>query len=99
MTANLDQVTILRKKAQAFIEKLIDHPPGYLYINTQTISRQALRGRMIHLIAKMLSWQSGEAQVREKTTSECVARYGPAIDAFIEENVDLIAEIRMAVSA
>ncbi len=92
-----DQVVALRANASSFIGKLTGEEAPYFHINPEKLSRQWLRRRMLDIIAyktlyKSKAWDAGEV------FKKCSARHVSAIDKFIEENLELIAEIQMEVA-
>lgn len=95
---NSDQVIALRANAMSLITKLTGEKAPYLHIDPEKLSRQQLRRRVLDVISyrtlyKSKIWDAGEA------FKECSARHASATDEFIEESLELIAEIQMQVDA
>lgn len=93
-----DQLVALRRKASSLIGNLTGENAPYFHINPQILSRQRLRRRMLDVIAYKMLYMSAP-QDSGRVFRECCARHASVIDNFIEENLALIAEVRMQVAA
>lgn len=92
-----DQVVTLRANATSLIGKLTGEKAPYFYINPEKLSRQRLRKRMLDIIAYRMLYKS-KAWDAGGVFKKCSVRHAPATDEFIEENLELIAEIQMEVT-
>lgn len=94
-----NQVASLNVMVRVLIRKLTDAKPGFFSVEPEKLSRQWLRKRIIDSMVTSTLWHAPDSRTIEELLRDYSARYGSSVDAFIEKNLELIAEIRMAVSA
>jgi hypothetical protein len=94
-----NRVSLLGMNVRSFVERTIGHRSGPFFIEPKKLSREWLRDRILNLISLATFTVPTEIRDQDAVFVECVSRYGTAVGKFIEENLDLIAEIKMGVDA
>ena len=88
---------LLSERATDFVQKLTGTRMAFLFlINTpKDMTREWLREQVLQRITLVLTSRREEMREFEGIMTECKARYGAQVDEWIEQNVALIAEIKM----
>lgn len=93
-----DRCALLAQKVREFIGRLTGSPKiNPIFIHAERLSREWLRDRMIRMVATVFYSKPTETAPLTQIQDEVKQKYSGAVDKFVEEQLDLIAEIRLSV--
>jgi len=94
-----DRTATLGMITRSFVERLIGTRCPTLHIKPDLLGREWLRQRIFDLISMAIFTLPKEPRSHDEVFNECVSRYDTVVGKFIDENLDLIAEIKMGIDA
>lgn len=88
-------IKVLEMKLASFIQTLIGTRPFITLSSRRETIRERLRNHALKVLALTLASHHAEHRPHNEVLAECQVRYGAQVDEWVEQNLDLIAEIKM----